>query len=97
VLDEQRAEELMRSYGEELIERGRQQGLARGRQEGRQEGLTRGRAEDVLRILAARGVQVGDEARRHILSCMDLATLDLWFERSLRATTLADVLEGRAG
>ncbi|WP_245591576.1 hypothetical protein [Cystobacter fuscus] len=43
VLDEQRAEELIRSDGEELIERGRQQGLAQG--------LSRGRAKGILRIL----------------------------------------------
>lgn len=86
----------MRSYGEELIEQGRQQGLARGREEGREEGLTRGRAEDILRILTARGVDVGEEARQRILTCTDVATLDRWFDRSLTATTLSDVLDGLA-
>jgi predicted transposase YdaD len=85
VLDEQRAEELMRSYGEELIEQGRQQG--------REEGLSRGRAEYILRILAARGVRVDEEARQRILTCTDVATLDRWFDRSLNATTLSDVLD----
>jgi predicted transposase YdaD len=89
VLDEQRAEELMRSYGEQLIEQGLQQGLARGREEG----LQRGRAEDILRILAARGVRVDEEARQRVLSCTDVATLDRWFDRSLNATTLSDVLD----
>jgi predicted transposase YdaD len=84
VMDAQHAEELMRSYGEELIEQGRQQGL--------QQGLARGRAEGVLRILAARGVQVADEARQRILTCTDVATLDDWFDRALTASTLADVL-----
>jgi predicted transposase YdaD len=100
VLDEQRAEELMRSYGEELIEQGRQQGLARGREEGRaeglQRGLTQGRAEYILRILAARGVQADEVARERILTCTDVATLDRWFERSLNATTLSDVLDDLA-
>jgi predicted transposase YdaD len=100
VLDEQRAEELMRSYGEQLIERGLQQGLARGREEGLQRGLqrglSRGRAEDILRILAARGVQADEAARQHILTCTDVATLDRWFDRSLNATTLADVLDDPA-
>ena len=86
----------MRSYGEELIERGRQQGLTQGREEGRQLGLTRGRAEDVLRILTARGVRVDEAARQRILSCPDVATLDRWFERSLNATTLSEVLEDPA-
>jgi hypothetical protein len=96
VLDEQRAEDLMRSYAEELIEQGLQQGLAKGREEGQQQGLTRGRAEDVLRILAARGVHADEAARQRILTCTDVATLDRWFERSLNATTLAEVLDDLA-
>jgi hypothetical protein len=80
VMDAQRAEELMRSYGEELIEQGR----------------TQERAESVLRILTARGVNVGDEARRRILTCTDGALLARWFERALNATTLSDVLDDLA-
>ncbi|EPX61231.1 hypothetical protein D187_001014 [Cystobacter fuscus DSM 2262] len=77
VMDAQRAEELMRSYGEELIE----------------QGVAKGRAEYVLRVLAARGVHVGDEARQRILTCMDMATLDRWFDRALNASTLSEVLD----
>ncbi|QRK11374.1 Rpn family recombination-promoting nuclease/putative transposase [Archangium violaceum] len=88
VLDEQRTEELMRSYGEELIERGRQQG--------REEGQTLGRAEYVLRILTARGLHVDEAARQRILTCTDLATLDRWFDRALNAATLSDVLDDLA-
>ena len=80
ILDAQRAEALMRSYGEELIERGRQQG----------------RTEAVLRILAARGVHVGDEARQRIVTCTDPATLDRWLDRALNATALSDVLDDLA-
>jgi predicted transposase YdaD len=89
VLDEQRAEELMRSYGEELIERGRQQGLAQGLAQGR----LRGRAEDVLRILAARGLHVDPQTRQRILSCSEEATLDRWFDTALHATSLSEVFE----
>ncbi|WP_309890477.1 Rpn family recombination-promoting nuclease/putative transposase [Archangium sp.] len=104
VLDEQRAEELMRSYGEELMERGRQQGLARGREEGREEGLKQGlergrlhgQAEAVLRLLAARGLHVDSEARQRILSCSDMATLDRWFDRALDAASLSEVLDDAA-
>jgi predicted transposase/invertase (TIGR01784 family) len=81
VMETQRAEELMRTYGEELIEQGREQGLIRGR------------AEGVLRILTARGVHVDDQARQRILTCTDMATLDLWFDRALNATRLGDVLD----
>jgi predicted transposase YdaD len=104
VLDEQRAEELMRSYGEELIERGRQQGLtqgltqglARGREEGLAQGVSRGRAEDILRILAVRGIHVDEGTRQRILDCTEVETLDRWFDRALQATTLSEVLDGGA-
>jgi predicted transposase YdaD len=100
VVDPQRAEGLMRSYAEELIE----QGLARGREEGREEGLAkgreeglaRGRAESILRILTARGLRVDEAARQRILTCTDLTTLDHWFNRSLNATTLSEVLDDLA-
>jgi len=78
----------MRSYGEELMERGHQQGLARGREEGR----LRGRAEALLQLLTARGVHVDEAARQHILSCSDVATLDRWFNRAIHATSLSEVL-----
>ena len=82
----------MRSYGEELIEQGLQQGLARGREEG----LTRARAEYILRTLTTRGVQLDEAARQRILSCSDVATLDRWFDRSLTASSLSDVLDDLA-
>jgi hypothetical protein len=96
VLDEQRAEELMGSWAEEMIERGVQKGLAMGREEGLQQGLLRGRAESILRILTARGVHIDEEARQRILTCTDMATLDRWFDRSLNATTLSEMLGDRA-
>ena len=96
VVDAQRAEELMRSYGEQLIERGRQQGREEGREEGLAQGLTRGRAEYILRILTARGVHADEATRQRILTCTDVSTLDCWFERSLNATTLSEVLDAPA-
>ena len=89
VVDAQRAEELMRSWGERLIDWGMRRGLARGKVEGRAEG----RAEGVLRILAARRVYVHDEARQRILSCTDISLLDRWFDRALDARSLSDVLD----
>jgi predicted transposase/invertase (TIGR01784 family) len=84
VIGAQQTEELMLTWGEEMIEKGR----AKGRAEGR--------AEGVLRILVARGVHVDDQTRQHILSCTDLATLDRWFDRALNATRLSDVLGEQA-
>jgi len=89
----------MRSYAEELIERGYQQGFAQGREEGRQEGREEGRQEDrrwlaeaVLRLLTGRGLHVDEVSRQLILSCSDVATLDLWFDRAIHATSLSEVL-----
>jgi predicted transposase YdaD len=92
VVDAQGAEALMRSYAEELIERGHRRGLAQGMEQGR----LQGRAEAVLRILAARGVQVDEAAQQRILTCTDLTTLDRWFDKSLNATRLSDVMEDLA-
>ncbi|HEX5750242.1 MAG TPA: hypothetical protein VFZ09_28685 [Archangium sp.] len=77
VMDEQQAEELMRSYGEQLVERG----------------LKRGRAQDVVRILTVRGIPLDEQSRQRILMCRDLALLDQWFDRALNATRLGDVLD----
>jgi predicted transposase YdaD len=92
LVDEQRAEELMGTWAEEMIERGVQKGLEKGLAKG----LTQGRAEYILRILTARGVQVDEAARQRILTCTDLDTLDRWFDKALNATTLSDVLDGAA-
>ena len=81
----------MRSYAEELIERGYQQGFAQGREEGRQEDR-RWLAEAVLRLLTGRGLHVDEVSRQLILSCSDVATLDLWFDRAIHATSLSEVL-----
>ncbi|WP_395855025.1 hypothetical protein [Cystobacter fuscus] len=78
----------MRSYGEELIEQGRQQGLAQG--------LSRGRGESILRILNIRGIHVEEGVRQRILDCTDVDTLNSWFDRALQATTLSEVLDGGA-
>ena len=83
VMDAQQAEALMRSYGEQLVERGHRRGL--------KQGLAQGLAQGVLRILAVRGLPVDEQARQRILTCTDMATLDTWLERALMATTLSEV------
>ncbi|WP_235217108.1 hypothetical protein [Archangium violaceum] len=77
VVDALQAEKLMRSYGEQLVERG----------------LKRGRAQDVVRILIARGIQLDEQSRQRILMCRNLELLDQWFDRALNATRLGDVLD----
>ncbi|OJT17839.1 hypothetical protein BO221_43355 [Archangium sp. Cb G35] len=97
VMNEEGAEELMRSYAEQLIERGVKRGLLRGREEGLKQGLEQGRlhgrAEAMLRILTTRGFAIDSASRQRILSCSDEATFDQWIDRALRATSLAEVLD----
>ncbi len=109
---QQKEELMRRGWGEELYERAREEGLALGREEGREEGrqegwqkglaqgevrgLIRGRAEAILRLLAARGLEVDEVAQYRILTCTTLATLDRWFDNALNATTVADVFGDRA-
>jgi len=98
IADEQQRETLMRTMADALRDEGREEGwregLARGKTEGLAEGQARGRADAVLRLLAARGIAVDEEARQRILSCRDLATLDQWFDRALKATSLSDLDSG---
>lgn len=84
LMREQQAEDLMWTMGQRL----RAQGRAEGRKEGRAEGMAAG----MLMILASRGVRVDDESRQRILGCTKLATLERWFERSLHANSVSDVL-----
>jgi hypothetical protein len=71
----------------------RAEGEAIGEARGEAKGECKGRAAALLKLLAARGVDVDDSARERIATCRDVATLDLWFERALVATRLADVLD----
>ena len=97
VMQQQQVEALMWTVGHRLRAEGRKQGRAEGRAEGlaegRAEGLAKARADGVLRVLAARDVRLDDAARQRILGCMDLATLDRWFERALHAHHLSEVLD----
>ena len=61
--------------------------LAKGRSEGRAEG----EAHMILRVLAARGVEVPDKVREQVLSCTDIGQLDVWVDRAATATSLEEV------
>jgi len=81
LMREHRVEELMWTEGQRL------------RAEGRKQGRAEGRAEAVLRLLALRGLPVDEQSRQRILKCRNMATLDRWFERAVRAHNLSEVLE----
>ena len=58
---------------------------------GRNEGRAEGHAEAILRVLERHGIDVTDADRERILTCRDLATLDLWLDRALDAKDVEDL------
>jgi hypothetical protein len=56
-------------------------------------GEARGEARAVLTVLDARGIEVPDEIRDHVLACTDLDQLETWLRRAVNATSAADVIE----
>lgn len=54
-------------------------------------GEARGRAAMVLRILAARGLEIDEDTRTRITECTDLAQLDAWGDAAVTAGTVADL------
>lgn len=73
-------------------EQGRKEGLARARAEVRAERLAEGRAGCVLIVLRARGITVPDAVRERILAEKDPERQQLWLERAVVMTSLAEVL-----
>jgi hypothetical protein len=65
--------------------------LAEGRTEGEARGRAEGEALAILRVLAARRVEVPAHVRRRILGCGDRRQLDRWVARAATATTAAAV------
>jgi hypothetical protein len=60
---------------------------------GKDEGRAEGEAKAVLRVLAARGVEVPEEARVRISACADLRQLDAWLDRAVVATSVAELFD----
>ena len=77
-------------YEKTFVERIHDQGIAEGEAKGKAEG----KAEDVLKLLDARGLSLSKEQRQRVTSCTDPAQLDLWFERAITVTTVAEVFAG---
>jgi hypothetical protein len=74
----------MASVADQLREEGERKGLARG--------VVEGRRELVLKLLRARFGELPEVAVARV-NAADVVQLDLWAERVLSASTLADVLE----
>ena len=52
--------------------------------EGEAKGEAKGEARTILRVLAARGLEVPAEVREQVLSCTDVSQLDIWADRARR-------------
>lgn len=63
--------------------------VAEGREEGRAEGETRA----LLAVLAARGVEVSDDARERITNCTDIEQIEAWIRLAATADS-TDALFG---
>ncbi|MEU8616514.1 hypothetical protein [Streptomyces sp. NPDC048623] len=74
-----------------LVEETYLKGKADGEAEGKAEGKAEALSEAVLRVLAARGVEVPEEAAGRITECTDLGTLDLWLDRAATATRVEEL------
>ena len=95
---------IIRKNWEYAREQGRKEGLARARAEGFAEGRAEGFAEgfaeglaegfagNVLIVLRARGIPVPDAVRERILAEKDPERQQLWLERAVIMTSLAEVL-----
>lgn len=53
----------------------------------------RGEAKMLIKILAARGVSLDEDARARILECTDTAELERWAERAANATSIEQVFD----
>jgi hypothetical protein len=56
------------------------------------EGEAKGEARLILRVLAARSLEVPDKVREQVLSCTDTRQLDIWADRAATATSIEEVL-----
>ncbi|MFB8245212.1 hypothetical protein ACFC5X_09205 [Streptomyces sp. NPDC055952] len=55
------------------------------------EGKAEGTVESILRVLHKRGVPLTPDDHERITACTDLDTLTEWFDRSLTATSAAEL------
>jgi hypothetical protein len=76
---------------QELAEAKWAAGLAEGRAEGQIAGQITGKRDSLLRLLRRAELRLTPAEQERIATCMDLATLDRWFDNALAAKTVADV------
>lgn len=57
------------------------------------QGEAKGETKALLMLLAARGIEVPDDARTRITECTDLDQLDGWVRRAATATSITDLFD----
>jgi hypothetical protein len=73
-----------RDYGSDFVNRF----VDQGRAEGEAKGETKGEANAVLTVLATRGIDVPESARKRITECTDLDQLETWLRRAVTAESI---------
>lgn len=79
-----------------LIEETYLKGEAEGEARGKVEGKAEGKAESVLRVLAARGIEVPEDTAERVLRCTDSDTLDRWLDRAITAAHVDELFTSEA-
>jgi hypothetical protein len=64
-----------------------------GRREGEVTGEVKGEVDALLTVLAARSIEVPDEARDRITGCTDLDQLRTWLSRAATAESISDLFD----
>lgn len=59
--------------------------------EGEAKGEAKGEARTILRVLAARGLEVPAKIREQVLSCTDSSQLETWIDRAAIAVSVEEV------
>ncbi len=67
------------------------QGRAEGRAQGVAQGVAQGEANILLRIMAARGLEIPEHIRARVAECPDTARLEAWADRAATATSVEDI------
>jgi hypothetical protein len=60
---------------------------------GKAEGRAEGEADSILKVLAARGIDVPDSTCAYIHACLDTEQLDVWLDRAVTATSIDDLFD----
>jgi len=79
------------TFVDRLLAEGEAKGKAEGEARGKAEGEAQGEARMILRVLAARGLNVPAEIRQRVLSCADTRQLEAWGDRAATAASLDEV------